>query len=515
LPCRDERYESLRKEEAEFYRQAEATWDKAVNKAAEIMRKGFFVAPVAKDDGPRFKTGCCPADYLAAIATGVPSPPPGSVCECGSDKVDIRDCNFRCLGCGATGRIELEIRVVKGKSRKKSFSMGDRVILRAIPHFEESIVFGLHVATYEWLIGKEGIVYKCPAPGAPYILVDGTDLRVEWPIEYLVLVRPRCDKPCGEIFSQARETCTIQADEKNCRGMEVYGKSFVTKSVLNGTEYWRKQDGRLHREGDLPAIVLADGSQKWYRDDKLHREGDQPAVVHASGSQEWYRDGKHCRDGDRPAVVQANGYKAWYRDGKYNREGDKPSIILADGTQEWHRDDYYHRDGDLPAVVCPNGYKAWYKNGKSHREGDLPAIIYPDGTKEWYRDGKSYETLEQASQACMKEKEIGSYVVFKASPKHEAEARNSTKGRIFGLAPERYRKLIGLQGKVLSSSRCYGDFATVAFDTGSVEWPIEALEEVGGPAPQGGGSECPHEFVNVGFTSVTMACRHCGIDMEK
>ena len=27
-------------------------------------------------------------------------------------------------------------------------------------------------------------------------------------------------------------------------------------------------------------------------------------------------------------------------------------------------------------------------------------------------------------------------------------------------------------------------------------------------------SECDHEYVNVGFTSVIMACKHCGINQE-
>jgi hypothetical protein len=58
----------------------------------------------------------------------------------------------------------------------------------------------------------------------------------------------------------------------------------------NSTRYWYK-DGKLHRDGDLPAIEYANSLRYWYKDGKLHRDGDLPAVEYASGTKEWYKDG--------------------------------------------------------------------------------------------------------------------------------------------------------------------------------------------------------------------------------
>ena len=109
--------------------------------------------------------------------------------------------------------------------------------------------------------------------------------------------------------------------------------------------------------------VLSDGSKAWYKGGKLHREGDLPAVERADGSKYWYVDDKLHREGGLPAVEYANGTKFWYVDGKL------------------------HREGGLPAVEYANGHKGWWVNDKRHREGNLPAVEYADGRKEWWVDG--------------------------------------------------------------------------------------------------------------------------------
>ena len=72
-------------------------------------------------------------------------------------------------------------------------------------------------------------------------------------------------------------------------------------------------------------------SHRWWKRlagyGKIHRDGDQPAVVHAIGGKEWYQRGKLHRDGDQPAVVHANGYKAWYQHGERMPE---PSSVPVD-----------------------------------------------------------------------------------------------------------------------------------------------------------------------------------------
>lgn len=56
-------------------------------------------------------------------------------------------------------------------------------------------------------------------------------------------------------------------------------------------------------------------SEHWYREGKLHRDGDQPAIIYSNGDKLWRRHGKLHRDGDQPAIIWANGDKAWYKHG--------------------------------------------------------------------------------------------------------------------------------------------------------------------------------------------------------
>jgi hypothetical protein len=100
----------------------------------------------------------------------------------------------------------------------------------------------------------------------------------------------------------------------------------------DGTQHWFKK-GKLHRDGDSPAVIYADGSQYWFKEGKLHRDGDSPAVTRADGSQCWYKNEKKHRDGDLPAEIWADGTQHWYKEGKLHRDKDLPVVVDADGTQ--------------------------------------------------------------------------------------------------------------------------------------------------------------------------------------
>jgi len=83
-----------------------------------------------------------------------------------------------------------------------------------------------------------------------------------------------------------------------------------------GTTYWYNQQGKLHREGGLPAIERADSAKAWYVNGQLHRESGLPAVEFADGTKEWLVNGKLHREGGLPAVEFANGGKEWYVNGQ-------------------------------------------------------------------------------------------------------------------------------------------------------------------------------------------------------
>ena len=102
---------------------------------------------------------------------------------------------------------------------------------------------------------------------------------------------------------------------------------------LDGTQMWLK-DGKLHRDGDKPALVWADNVIRvWYQHGKIHRI-DKPAVIYINGMRQWWKEGKPHRDGDKPAVLWAFGARAWWRDGKRYRI-DEHAFIDADGMQRW------------------------------------------------------------------------------------------------------------------------------------------------------------------------------------
>ena len=91
---------------------------------------------------------------------------------------------------------------------------------------------------------------------------------------------------------------------------------FFTKELLfdNGTRQWCVE-GILHRDGDEPAVILADGSRVWYKHGERHRDGDEPAYIAADGSRSWYKHGKLHREGDEPAYIGAHGWREWWQNG--------------------------------------------------------------------------------------------------------------------------------------------------------------------------------------------------------
>ena len=53
----------------------------------------------------------------------------------------------------------------------------------------------------------------------------------------------------------------------------INGKIFIDSKIYK----WYK-NGKLHREGDMPAFINGK-IHKWYKNGNLHREGDMPVVL--------------------------------------------------------------------------------------------------------------------------------------------------------------------------------------------------------------------------------------------
>ena len=101
-----------------------------------------------------------------------------------------------------------------------------------------------------------------------------------------------------------------------------------------GTE-WRTVDGKLHRDGGLPAVEWANGDKEWWVRGQLHRECGLPAVEDADGTKIWYEYYTLHRDSGLPAIEHANGYKEWRVRGQQHRDGGLPAVERADGSKEW------------------------------------------------------------------------------------------------------------------------------------------------------------------------------------
>jgi len=89
---------------------------------------------------------------------------------------------------------------------------------------------------------------------------------------------------------------------------------------------YRNESGQYHRE-DGPAIIHNSGSKEWFINGKLHREGGLPAVEWYNGDKSWWINGKLHRE-DGPAIEFDNGSKYWYlNDIKYTEQEFNQEII--------------------------------------------------------------------------------------------------------------------------------------------------------------------------------------------
>ena len=106
-------------------------------------------------------------------------------------------------------------------------------------------------------------------------------------------------------------------------------------------------------EGKLPTKVV------------LPPDGTINYTYHWSGSNlefvEYRKNGKIHRDGDNPAVVHHNGdgiikSVSYYKNGERHRVEDKPAWV------------WYYNDGSVEI-------ETYYKDGRVHRDGDEPAVV--------------------------------------------------------------------------------------------------------------------------------------------
>lgn len=113
--------------------------------------------------------------------------------------------------------------------------------------------------------------------------------------------------------------------------LEQYHKAFTGCLTDNLGSRRHFINGAYGRENDLPAIEHADGSLHWYienprrgrgfgaRSEVVHRLGG-PAIIQANGDTYWMQNGEMHRDDGLPAVVLVRGVRKWFTKGKFIRQ---------------------------------------------------------------------------------------------------------------------------------------------------------------------------------------------------
>jgi antitoxin component YwqK of YwqJK toxin-antitoxin module len=109
--------------------------------------------------------------------------------------------------------------------------------------------------------------------------------------------------------------------------------------------------------------VLSDEEIGWFKLKKINIKLLEEYKIDENGKQEWYQNGKLHRDNDLPAVICSNGHQEWYRNGKLHRYNDLPARISSYGSQSWYRNGKLHRGNNLPAVIFFNGKQMWFTLG--------------------------------------------------------------------------------------------------------------------------------------------------------
>jgi len=143
-------------------------------------------------------------------------------------------------------------------------------------------------------------------------------------------------------------------------------EKFTTISRL-GTTQTIDGSGRLHSAAGAPSLIDGNGTGHWHDRGVLNRE-DGPAVD-GRHCQIWYRQGKIHRDGDEPAIFEDQGRRVmYYKDDKPHRVFGPAVIEITKHGKEvqfwingqkyldqgsWERDAAPLRASETSQVISP------------------------------------------------------------------------------------------------------------------------------------------------------------------
>ncbi len=81
----------------------------------------------------------------------------------------------------------------------------------------------------------------------------------------------------------------------------------IIESDGNYIDMFYDEDGKLHRDGDLPAMCDTRGYQKFYYHGVVHRGHFSPAIIHRDGSYEYWVFGE--KRGESFSAKRQSGFR--------------------------------------------------------------------------------------------------------------------------------------------------------------------------------------------------------------
>jgi len=118
----------------------------------------------------------------------------------------------------------------------------------------------------------------------------------------------------------------------------------------DGNKHWSNKEGQIHRDVDLPAIELRDGTKIWCINGLRHRDNGLPAVEWFDGGKEWFNNGRPHRI-DGPAVIWHDGSTIWYMNGQMHRL-DGPAVERTNGANGWYIFDEELTEEEFNKRIC-------------------------------------------------------------------------------------------------------------------------------------------------------------------
>jgi len=147
-------------------------------------------------------------------------------------------------------------------------------------------------------------------------------------------------------------------------------------SIVNGYMTLYHKNGKLHRDGDLPAGTYSYGVHVWAMNDCFYRSNGLPTQTLRRGDRTW-----HVLNPDYPKNSNQKYLRVWserclsngsivvndeFEDGDQQRDTDCFTRLMFFNTQG----QIHCEDG--PAIVYENGRRLWLQNGEPFRAGGLP-----------------------------------------------------------------------------------------------------------------------------------------------